>query len=55
MKSNNYFLILVVFATTTLASCEMVGGIFKAGMWTTLILIVLVVALIFWLLRRFRR
>lgn len=55
MKHTNSLLILALLATTTLASCEMVGGIFKAGFWTALILIILVVVLIFWLLRRFRR
>jgi len=55
MKHNNPLLILALFATTMLASCEMVGGIFKAGFWTALILIILVVVLIFWLLRRFKR
>lgn len=36
----------------TLTSCEVVGGIFKAGFWTAIILIVLVVVIILWLVRR---
>ena len=44
-----------LIVATALTSCEMVGGIFKAGMWTAIILIILVIALIFWLLKRFRR
>jgi hypothetical protein len=39
----------------TLSSCEVVGGIFKAGFWTAIIVIVLVVALILWLVGRGRR
>lgn len=39
----------------TLASCDVVGGIFKAGIWVGIILVVLIVAVIFWLLKRFRR
>ncbi|HEX2607670.1 MAG TPA: hypothetical protein VHK91_09840, partial [Flavisolibacter sp.] len=39
----------------TLSSCEVVGGIFKAGFWTAIILIVLVVGLILWLVGRGRR
>lgn len=39
----------------TLSSCELIGGIFKAGFWTAIILIVLVVALILWLVNRGRR
>jgi hypothetical protein len=39
----------------TLSSCEVVGGIFKAGFWTAIVLIVLVIALILWIVRRGRR
>lgn len=38
----------------TFSSCEIVGGIFKAGFWTAIILIVLVIILILWLIRRMR-
>lgn len=48
-------IMVALIATTTLASCEVVGGVFKAGFWTALILIILVVVLIVWLLRRFKR
>jgi predicted lysophospholipase L1 biosynthesis ABC-type transport system permease subunit len=40
--------------TLTLSSCDVIGGIFKAGFWTAIILIALVVGLILWLLRRRR-
>jgi hypothetical protein len=39
----------------TLSSCEVVGGIFKAGIWVGIFLVVLVVALILWLVNRGRR
>jgi hypothetical protein len=39
----------------TFSSCEIVGGIFKAGFWTAIILVVLVVVLILWLVNRGRR
>lgn len=42
-------LALVALLATTLSSCELVEGIFKAGMWTGVILVVVVVALIIWL------
>jgi hypothetical protein len=38
----------------TLSSCEVIGGIFRAGFWTAIILIVLVVVLILWLVRKMR-
>ncbi|MFN0255503.1 hypothetical protein [Pedobacter ureilyticus] len=42
-------LALVALFVTTLSSCELVEGIFKAGMWTGVILVVVVVAIIIWL------
>ncbi|MGE6220319.1 MULTISPECIES: hypothetical protein [Pedobacter] len=42
-------LALVTLLVTTLSSCELIGGIFKAGMWTGVILVVVVVALIIWI------
>lgn len=42
-------LAMVTLLVTTLSSCELIGGIFKAGMWTGVILVVVVVALVIWL------
>jgi flagellar biogenesis protein FliO len=39
----------------TMTSCDVIADIFKAGMWTALIIIVLIVALVGWLFSRFRR
>ena len=50
-----YLPILFVFMALTMSSCEIIGDIFKAGMWTALIIIVLIVALVGWLFSRFRR
>jgi len=44
--------VLLVCMLVSMSSCSVVEGIFKAGMWTTVILIVLVVGLIFYLFRR---
>lgn len=51
MKNIGYLLVcmLVMFI---LPGCDLVEGIFKAGMWWAFILIALVVIGIFWLLRR---
>ncbi len=43
-----FLLILVSFT-----SCEIVGGIFEAGVWVGMIIVVLVLAGIFWLIRKF--
>lgn len=39
----------------TLTSCEVIGGIFKAGIWVGILLVVFVVGLILWLVGRGRR
>lgn len=50
-----YLPILFVLMAVTMSSCELIGDIFQAGMWTALIIIVLIVALVGWLFSRFRR
>ena len=51
MKKNYFAVIAFALFATTLQSCELVEGIFKAGMWWAFILVALVIGLIFWLLR----
>ncbi|WP_164891043.1 hypothetical protein [Botryobacter ruber] len=50
-----YLAVIFVMMAVTLSSCELVGDIFKAGMWTALIIIVLIVLLVAWLFRKLRR
>ena len=50
-----YLPVLFVLLAVTMSSCELIGDIFKAGMWTALIIIFLIVALVGWLFSRFRR
>ncbi|WP_197413223.1 hypothetical protein [Pedobacter sp. Leaf176] len=45
-------LILIAFLCTTLSSCELAQGIFKAGVWSGIIIVVIVVALIIWILSK---
>lgn len=45
-------LLSVAIICSTLSSCELIGGIFKAGIWTGVIAIVVVVAIIIWLLSK---
>ncbi|MDQ8004361.1 MAG: hypothetical protein REI64_06135 [Pedobacter sp.] len=42
-------LALVALLATTLSSCELVEGIFKAGVWTGIIVVVVIIALVIWL------
>ncbi|WP_185195462.1 hypothetical protein [Pontibacter sp. Tf4] len=50
-----YLPALIVVLMLTMSSCELVGDIFKAGMWTALIIIVLIVVLLAWIFRKLRR
>jgi hypothetical protein len=45
-QMNALWLAVLVLLTTTLAGCEAIGTIFKAGMWSGIIAVVLVVLVI---------
>lgn len=54
MRSPNlsYLLILLVMLFT-FTGCDVLLDIFEAGMWIGIILVVLVIALVVWLIRKF--
>jgi hypothetical protein len=54
MKNTQLWLGLVLIAVT-ISSCDIIGGVFKAGIYTAIIIIVLVIVLILWLIRRVRK
>ena len=41
-----WLLVLIVMAAMTLTGCEVIGGIFKAGVWTGVIAIALVLIVV---------
>nr|WP_294794273.1 hypothetical protein [uncultured Mucilaginibacter sp.] len=45
-----FFILLV----TMLSSCEVIGGIFKAGAVTGIVAVVVILVLILWLMSKFR-
>lgn len=45
-------IIIFVLLVTTLTGCEVIGGIFEAGVWVGVIIVILVIALIIWLIRK---
>lgn len=56
MKSlglSQVFMFLVMLITFT--GCDVVVGIFEAGMWVGIILVILIVFLVIWLIRKFMR
>ncbi len=48
-------ILLLLFLTTTLTGCELIGDIFRAGVWVGVIAVVAVLALIGFLFSRTRR
>mgnify|MGYP006878625406 CR=1 FL=1 len=44
---------LMITMVTLLSSCEVIGGIFKAGVWSGIIVVIVVIALIIWLISKF--
>jgi hypothetical protein len=54
MKQVSTIWLYALVLAMTLSSCEVIGGIFKAGFWTAIIVIVIVIGLILWIVRRMR-
>lgn len=54
MKKLSTLWIYVFALAMTVSSCSVVGGIFKAGFWSAIIIVVIVIALILWLVNRGR-
>ena len=46
---------VMIILMTTLSSCEAIGGVFKAGIWTGVVGIALVVFLVIYLISRSRK
>ena len=46
------YLLLSCFFIISLESCEVIGGIFKAGVWTGILIVAAVVGLVIWLIAR---
>lgn len=51
----NKIVLLMTAMVVTLSSCEAIGSIFKAGVWVGIIIVVLIIAIIFWLINRARK
>ena len=57
MESSKHALTLATLTAmlVTLSGCELVKGVFKAGMWTGVIVVAVIAALVFAVLGRTRR
>lgn len=54
-KNSSILLAALLFLVTMVSSCEVVGGIFKAGMWVGILVVVLVVGIIIWIIGKARK
>ncbi len=52
MKTKSTFLLALITMAYSLSSCQIVSGIFKAGVWTGIIIVVIVIALIIFLISK---
>ena len=48
----NFLYPLLLFITVSLSSCELIGDIFKAGVWVGVLIVVAIVGLIIYLISR---
>lgn len=55
MKKSLSLTAIFAFAIIFLSGCEAIGGIFKAGMWVGIIVVVLIVAVVLWLIGKVRK
>jgi hypothetical protein len=55
MNITKYISILLIAMTTMLSSCQLVEGIFKAGMGVGIFIVVAIIGLILFLIFRFGR
>lgn len=54
MKTNVIISSLLLLSIT-LTSCDAIAGIFKAGMWVGVIVVVAIIALVLWLIGKARK
>jgi hypothetical protein len=52
MKHSWYLFLLLLLSTVALTGCEVIGDIFKTGVWTGVLLVILVIGIIVWLVTR---
>lgn len=50
-----FYALLIFIMLTTIQSCNLIGDIFRVGMWTGIIVVVLVLAIIIFIISRIRK
>ncbi len=54
MTMRKLYSVVALLAVSLLSSCELAGDIFQAGAYTGIFIVVIIVALVLWLLSKFR-
>jgi len=54
MPRTSFLSIAAALALLSLQGCAIVGGIFKAGVWVGIVVVVLVLAVVFWIASKLR-
>ena len=52
IKLNFRSLVSLLILFVSLSSCEVIGGIFKAGVWSGVLIVVLIIALIIFIIAK---
>ena len=52
MKDLSCLFILLLLSAVALSGCEMIGDIFQAGVWTGVLLVILVIGIVIWFLKK---
>lgn len=47
----NFSLLTIILFT--FSGCQVIGDIFKAGVWVGIIIVIIVIALLIWIIRKF--
>lgn len=47
--------LLIVFAAFTLTGCELIGDVLEFGVWLGIIIVVVIIALVLWIIRKLKR
>ena len=48
MKQSRFLFVILVFSAMVLTGCEVIGDIFKAGVWVGALLVIGIIGLIVW-------
>ena len=56
MKKNNGILLAFLFAIIiTMSSCEVMGDLVQFGVWIGVIIVIAIIAIIYWISRKFKK